>query len=119
MDLLEMGAMIEGTEDPSLLLEEYNNLKRLYQASGVKERSAAVQRYKDTERELLIKRDVFISERIKHTLSDGEIGLLFIGMEHAVHNYLEGLKITYLIYGLLFKEGLEDATLKWSLPDPK
>ncbi|MEI6633085.1 MAG: hypothetical protein WCP22_04605 [Chlamydiota bacterium] len=106
MELVGLGARVEGTEDPVLLLEEYNNLKRLYQASSAEERAEAIRRYNDTEEELLIKRDTFISERIRGTLADGETGLLFIGMEHRVHKYLEGIKITYLIYRLPFKEGL-------------
>lgn len=110
LDLIERGAKLEGTEDPGLLIQEYNGLKKLYQASTVKEKLKAIQDFKQVAGELLVKRDRYMARRIDRTLAQNEVGLLFIGMQHAVNKYLGGMKITYLIYRLPFKESLSGRT---------
>lgn len=85
-DLLAKGARLMGTEDPQLLMQEYQLLKTgLASAAQPPERRAQLEA---ESRKLLADRDRFIAARINDTLSSGEIGLLFLGMAHAVEEFL-------------------------------
>jgi len=80
------GAMLMGTENPDLLVEEYQLAVAGLNSGGAGGRS---------EREfrgaaLLEKRDRYIAERINSTLQPGETGILFLGMLHSVQPYLDG-----------------------------
>lgn len=109
MELIEKGARLEGTEDPALLVEEYRNIKRLYQSSTAEERLKALEDFKRSAEESLVRRDNYIARRIDSTLGKNEIGILFIGLQHAVNKYLKDMKVTFLIYRLPFTEGYEAA----------
>ncbi len=87
-DLLARGARIEQTEDPRLLLEEYELARRLAAAQGPAERTPAVQAYRQRAEPLLAARDAFIAKRIDETLKPGELGVLFIGALHRVTDHL-------------------------------
>ncbi len=110
LELAEKGARLEGTEDKELLIQEYNNLKRVYELADTAQRTAFMQNYKKTASELIAKRDKFIAERVESTLAEHEIGLLFIGLEHAADKYLKNVKISYLIHRLPFRERYEVTT---------
>lgn len=78
--LVDAGATLVGTEDPTLLLEEYERVMaaaKQQQESGVEPDPAA-------GRALLDRRDAFIASRIDETLPPGGEGVLFIGMLHDV-----------------------------------
>ncbi len=107
LKLVNKEAKLEGTEDPELLLEEYNNFRKLYQAANMAEKIRAIENYRRAAEELLIKRDKFIARRIETTLAEDEIGILFMGLRHTVDKYLSGIKISYLIHRLPFKESYE------------
>ena len=103
MELIQLGAKLEGTEDPKLLLEEYDYLKK---ASADLDKHQAKKRYQRLAKSILLKRDLYIGQRIDKTLQEGETGLLFIGITHKVNEKLpKGIEIDYLIYRLPFKEG--------------
>ena len=86
--LLDRGAVLMGTEDSRLLVEEYEMQKqRLAQATSGRSRPG--ERGNRSEH-VLEARDRFIAERIDHTLQDGEVGLLFLGALHR----LDPLKAT-------------------------
>jgi RNase P subunit RPR2 len=103
MELIQLGAKLEGTEDPKLLLEEYDYLKK---ASADLNKKQVERRYQRLAKSILQKRDVYIGQRIDKTLREGETGLLFIGITHRVNEKLpEDIEIDYLIYRLPFKEG--------------
>ncbi len=86
--LLDRGAVLMGTEDSQLLVEEYEMQKqRLAQATGGRSRPGEQGHRSDR---LLAARDRFIAERIEHTLQQGEVGLLFLGALHR----LDPLKAT-------------------------
>lgn len=104
LDLVKKGANLEGTEDPNLLVQEYNNLKALYQTTDTREKIKATKSYKRAAGKLIIKRDKFIAKRIEKTLLENEIAIVFMGVQHAVPKYLTGLKIFYLINRLPFRE---------------
>jgi len=102
-DLIQLGAKLEGTEDPKLLLEEYDYLKK---ASADLDKKQVKGRYQRLAQSILQKRDVYIGQRIDKTLREGETGLLFIGIIHSVNEKLpKDIEIDYLIYRLPFKEG--------------
>jgi hypothetical protein len=78
--LLDQGAMLTGTEDAQLLVEEYEMQKqRLAQEAGTRPIPKAPE---DRMERLLKARDSFIAERIANTLQEGEVGLLFLGALH-------------------------------------
>ena len=71
--LNEKGAEITGTEDPSLLKQA---------------KEAADARDGEKMMSIVPQRDQAIAERISATLKVGDLGLLFIGYEHAVAEFL-------------------------------
>ena len=78
--LLDQGAILMGTEDSQLLMEEYEMQKRrLTQGAG--KNSTPEEQRKQMDR-VLKARDSFIAERIAATLQEGEAGLLFLGALH-------------------------------------
>ncbi|MBU2639322.1 MAG: hypothetical protein KKG75_01295 [Nanoarchaeota archaeon] len=80
--MIEKGATIEMTEDPKILLEEYNYVKKLQES--YKKRKEAMKEYENKKDSLLKKRDKFIAERVDKTLKESETGFLFIGAHHNV-----------------------------------
>jgi len=102
--LISMGAHVEGTEDASLLLEEYNYIKMLGTAKTKKAREKAIQEYKDAAADLIKNRDAFIKNQIDKSLKKGETGILFMGLLHRVDEGLaDDIKTSYLIHRLPFK----------------
>ena len=85
VELMERGARLVGTEDPHLLLQEYQFLQG---ALGGGKQNPEYHR-EDQSQELLSDRDRFIAGRINATLSAGEIGLLFLGLAHSVEPHLD------------------------------
>jgi hypothetical protein len=78
--LLEQGAVLMGTEDSRLLIEEYEMQKQhLAQEAG--KNTTPEEQGKHMDR-VLKARDWFIAERIANTLQEGEMGLLFLGALH-------------------------------------
>ena len=85
VELMEQGAQLVGTEDPHLLLQEYQDLQG---ALGGGKQGTENQREEQRQR-LLSGRDRFIAGRINATLSAGETGLLFLGLGHSVEPFLD------------------------------
>jgi hypothetical protein len=82
--LMQGGATLIGTESLTLLLDEF----KLLQSPSRTEAQAAA---------LLEARDKFIAKQIDATLSDGEIGILFIGALHQVAQVLpKRIEVEYL-----------------------
>ncbi|MBU4270883.1 MAG: hypothetical protein KKE86_07370 [Planctomycetes bacterium] len=80
--LLDRGAVLMGTEDSQLLMEEYEIQKhRLAQKEA--ESSTRAEQEKQTDR-VLKERDSFIAKRIAATLKEGGVGLLFLGALHSM-----------------------------------
>lgn len=81
---MQGGATLIGTESLTLLLDEF----KLLQSPSRTEAQAAA---------LLEARDKFIAKQIDATLSDGEIGILFIGALHQVAQVLpKRIEVEYL-----------------------
>lgn len=83
LKLAERGAKIEGTEDPDLLLKEYQLIMTDLPA-GAGRGNAGTNKPESAEvfRDLLDRRDRFIAQRIDKTLQAGETGILFLGALH-------------------------------------
>jgi hypothetical protein len=86
--MMENGAVLEATESPDLLIQEYGYITAILTARTPGEKSEATRGYDRGKDELMRKRDAYIANRINSTLKDGETGLLFIG---AAHNVRPGL----------------------------
>ena len=87
--LRDKGACIIGTENPSLLLQEYHALKAIFNAESKEQKYVARLEYAKVSALLLENRDKHIAQRIITTCSEREIGLLFLGLEHNVKSLLE------------------------------
>lgn len=77
-ELMGRGAVLMGTEDPQLLIREYQLQRRRLGAAAKEQVSSS----SDEAAGILAARDRFIAARIAATLEEGEIGLLFLGAAH-------------------------------------
>ncbi len=92
--LIERDATIEATENPQLLLKEYEFIKRVVSAPSEKKRNDAIRQYERAKGSLIEERDIFIAKTIDATLKKGETGILFIGADHDVVSKLpEGIEV--------------------------
>jgi len=98
VELLDRGAALEGTEDPRLLMEEYELQKRCMQDQTGSHQ--AREERAGRARRLLKARDTFIARRIDATLKPGETGLIFLGALHR----LDGLGTTDIHVATLGEE---------------
>lgn len=87
--LIERGAQLVGTESTELLLKEYEAVKRSL-ADGIFQETdkQGDSKQSDARESILTQRDHFIAQRIVDTLQAGSVGILFIGLQHRVHDYL-------------------------------
>ena len=86
--LKEKGAKVFGTEDPELLKREYKFITQILEVQDEIKKKKLKQAYENQAGELLAKRDTYIANRIDKTLSNGELGILFIGAAHAIEEKL-------------------------------
>lgn len=106
--MMNRGATLVGTEDPRLLLGEYNFIKKITQAKTHREHERFVHAYEKASTALLRKRDEKIRDQIVATLKAGETGVLFIGLLHRVDELLPGdIQASYLIHRLPFRRSFE------------
>jgi len=97
--LMEKGATLMGTESGDLLVQEYQLVKHTLTSRAPKAAALAAQRRALSE-SLLKRRDQFIADRINETLKEGETGILFMGMLHAVERFLpKDIKVIYPLQG--------------------
>jgi hypothetical protein len=95
--LMERGAQIVGTESTELLVKEYEAVKKSLAEGLYRETSEPNERSENEAAvSLLAQRDQFIAQRIAETLQTGQIGILFIGLQHRVQDYLpEELRVEF------------------------
>lgn len=92
--LMDRGAKIFGTEDPQLLLREYEIAKAA--AEAIQQGRQPDPRDAQRSETLLARRDMMIAKRIDETLPDQGRGVLFIGMLHDVESKLPAnIEITH------------------------
>lgn len=82
------GAAIFGTEDASLLMEDYQALQTIANCPDGEVKTFARLAYLKKSSWLLEERDQSIAQRIRETLPHGKTGLLFIGLAHDVGSLL-------------------------------
>ena len=96
--LSSRGAKIFGTEDPGLLLREYQLAQRslkFYDSDRTASQSDFDQHCEE-QRMLLESRDAFIAQRIEKTLLADHSGLIFLGMLHRLKPHLSSdIEVTY------------------------
>ena len=80
--LLDEGATLMGTEDPRLLMEEYEMQKRHLARPADRASAPQARPQKGHPDRVLQARDAFVVKRIADTLQEGEVGLLFLGALH-------------------------------------
>jgi len=83
IELIEQGAALEGTEDPQLLMREYELQKHNMESQPPPDQ-AREERVRRAEH-LLKARDAYIAKRIDTTLKPGETGLVFLGALHQLN----------------------------------
>jgi len=104
LNLLMKGAKLEGTENMDFLMREYDLLNILLMNNSGTEQTAAKAEYQAKSRELLSRRDEFIADRIKTTLQEGEVSIVFMGVMHRLDKMLEkDFVISYVIYRIPFR----------------
>lgn len=102
LELMALGAHLMGTEDPGLLLQEY----QFHQAAARHPDPGHQHQREEQSRKLLWKRDRFIANRVNATLRAGEIGLLFLGLAHSVEALLDAdILVRRLLPSLRNKRG--------------
>ena len=108
LDLLKKGAKLEGTENIDFLMREYDLLNILLMKNSTADLSTvalgAKVEYQAKSRELLKLRDEFIFNRVKSTLQEKEVAVVFMGVMHQLDKMLEkDFLISYIIYRLPFR----------------
>jgi len=104
LNLLKKGAKLEGTENMDFLMREYDFLNVLLMKNVDTGQTEAMAEYQAKSRELLKMRDEFILNRVKTTLQEGEVGIIFMGVMHRLDKMLEkDFLISYVIYRLPFR----------------
>jgi len=88
LELADRGATLTGTESPELLLREYELTRRILSAAEGRGGAKTQEEWTDEGRRILDERDRFIAHRIHQTLQPDQVGLLFLGMLHAVEGFL-------------------------------
>jgi hypothetical protein len=93
------GAILMGTEEPNLLVEEYDLAKKGIGSRGAVRVGVTPRSGAPVTDSLLDRRDRFIASRINATLEPEEAGILFIGGLHAVASYLNpDIQVIYPLY---------------------
>ena len=84
LKLLERGADLRKTEDPALLVQEYENIVAALGRGPGGQETYSAEDYASERDRLTRQRDEFIAGAIATTLKEGESGVLFIGAYHSV-----------------------------------
>lgn len=96
--MADQGASIIGTEDPALLIKEYELTQKTLQFYDPKHVSCQrdFEQHCSRQRELLDSRDRFIAQRIENTLLEDGLGLIFLGLLHRLEQHLSSdIEVTY------------------------
>lgn len=98
--LLNKGAVLEGTEDINLIIEQLQLYQRATAAASVEEQNKMLAAQAKRSQELLGLRDKFIAKRIHDTLPEFGKGILFIGRDHDVITELKKLPRKFTVVDL-------------------
>jgi hypothetical protein len=96
--LMAQGAVLMGTEDSDLLVQEYQLARQSLTTRPPRAAGLAASR-RALSQALLQHRDQFIARRIHATLKSGETGILFLGLLHSLEGYLHpDVKVIYPLH---------------------
>lgn len=98
--LLDKGAVMEGTEDMALVIEQIRIYECMVNASSQKEQQRMIAIHADRAQKLVELRDDFIARRICDTLPEDGRGILFIGRDHDIVDKLMALSKNIIIIRL-------------------
>jgi len=87
--LTQQEAQMQKTEDPELLKQEYQLTKNLVAKKNLLSTVFAFLKYKLRKNGLLKARDNYIAKQINQNLTEGEIGICFLGAYHDVLSKLD------------------------------
>lgn len=91
-ELLNHGAILEGTEDFSLLIQRVAVYKEIYQAAkkcqNLHDAETSIIKKVEELDGLIVQSDEMVAKRIDKTLRENERGILFMGHRHEVDNVL-------------------------------
>jgi hypothetical protein len=82
--LIQEGGELRPAEDPELLWQERTRVVAATSASPARRQLGADRPPPNSRGRLLRARDAFIANTVNNTLTQGEIGVLFLGAEHRV-----------------------------------
>jgi hypothetical protein len=101
--LIERGAILMGTEDPKLMIREYQRTKALVTATMENVPNGTLDELRREGDIILAERDTYIAQRIAETLQEGETGIAFLGMLHRVDEIIaDQVQVRQLIHSLPF-----------------
>jgi len=86
--LKDKGATIVGTEDPKLLMEEYKMAQEEFKERNLYRQRQLVIAHRAKKVQLIRERDKFIAQKIDQNLTEGRVGIVFMGMIHKVKERL-------------------------------
>lgn len=88
--MIQSGAKLVGTEDPGLLVKEYEMVQKTLHFYNSESQSAQADfdQHFENQKILLRQRDSFIASRIDDTLLDDHLGLVFLGMLHRLESFI-------------------------------
>lgn len=88
-ELIDIGAVLEGTEDINLVTKRASIYREIYQAAEKCQNLGDIQNFivqkVEEQDELIFQADRFIAKRINETLPKGGRGILFMGYKHKVN----------------------------------
>lgn len=97
LELIRRGAILMGTESIELLLEEYEITRKILESPQSLNKSSEKQ-IRESQDDVLKRRDRFIANRINETLGEGELGIVFLGMLHNLGPWLsKDIQVDYPI----------------------
>ncbi len=88
LDLMAKGAKLTGTEAPELLMQEYKLARDALATPTHSRNTVRDLRHARLSKRLLEQRDDHIARQIDQTLKEGETGLIFLGILHALESHL-------------------------------
>lgn len=95
--LLDKGAVLEGTEDMNLVIEQLRLYQRAAESVFPDEQRKILDTNAARSREITKLRDEFIAKRIYNTLPEDKKGILFLGRDHSAISELKKLPRKFTI----------------------
>lgn len=95
--LLSRGAILEGTEDMNLVIEQLQLYRCAAEAPSPEGQAKILAAASPRSREITKLRDKFIAQRIHDTLPEAGNGILFIGRDHDVITELDKLPRSFSV----------------------